>query len=85
MAPSLLSRQPRIIDLSVPLSHQAPGEPFPASIRYVDHAEGAAQMQSLFGITAADLVYSQGGGWAIEEIQAITLSLIHISEPTRPY
>jgi kynurenine formamidase len=81
MAPSLLSKQPRIIDLSVPLSHQAPGEPFPASIRYVDHAEGAAEMQSLFGITAADLVYSQGGGWAIEEIQAITHTGTHVDAP----
>ena len=41
---------PRLIDLSVPLTHQATSEPFPASIRYVDHAEGAAQMQQLFGV-----------------------------------
>ena len=77
-----LPSQPRIIDLSVPLSDQSASEPFPASIRYVDHAEGASQMESLFGITAADLVYSQGGGWAIEEIQAKFLDCSSLALPT---
>jgi kynurenine formamidase len=77
---SLLS-SPRMIDLSVPLSHQSTSEPFPASIRYVDHAEGASQMQSLFGVALEDLVFSEGGGWAIEEIQAITHTGTHLDAP----
>ena len=72
---------PRLIDLSVPLTHQATSEPFPASIRYVDHAEGAAQMQQLFGVDPEQLVYSDGGGWAIEEIQAITHTGTHVDAP----
>ncbi len=81
MAHRPLSNSPRIIDLSVPLSHQSASEPFPASIRYIDHAEGANQMQSLFGVTAADLVFSEGGGWAVEEIQAITHTGTHVDAP----
>ena len=76
-----LPHRPRMIDLSVPLSHQSTSEPFPASIRYIDHAEGAAQMQSLFGITTDQLVFSAGGGWAIEEIQAITHTGTHVDAP----
>ncbi len=72
----------RIIDLSVPLSHQAASEPLPASIRYIDHAgEGLAQMQQFFGIRPEDLVYSHGQGWAIEEISAITHTGTHVDAP----
>jgi hypothetical protein len=47
----------RLIDLSVPLSHQARSEPMPASIRYIDHArEGLAHMQQFFGVKPEDLV-----------------------------
>ena len=54
----------RIIDLSVPLVHQAASEPMPASIRYIDHAGvGLAQMQQFFGVRTEDLVYSHGQGW----------------------
>ena len=72
----------RIIDLSVPLSHQAASEPLPASIRYIDHAgEGLAQMRQFFGIRPEDLVYSHGQGWAIEEISAITHTGTHVDAP----
>lgn len=72
----------RIIDLSVPLEHQAVSEPAPASIHYVTHeAEGLEQMRSFFGVEPKDLVYSDGQGWAIEQIEAITHTGTHVDAP----
>jgi len=72
----------RLIDLSVPLEHLAVSEPLPAQIHYVTHAaEGLQQMQQFFGIQPADLVYSGGEGWAVEEIQAITHTGTHVDAP----
>jgi kynurenine formamidase len=72
----------RIVDLSVPLEHLANSEPLPAKIHYVGHAgEGLAQMQQFFGVTPADLVYSDGQGWAVEEIHAITHTGTHVDAP----
>src|SRR3954454_17187935 len=72
----------RLIDLSVPLEHNAPSEPMPARIHYVRHAgEGLEQMQKFFGVQAGDLVYSEGQGWAVEEIQAITHTGTHVDAP----
>ena len=74
--------KPLLIDLSVPLEHGAVSEPVPASIHYVTHDdEGLAQMQKSFGVRAEDLVYSQGQGWAIEEIRAITHTGTHVDAP----
>ena len=71
-----------IIDLSVPLEHDAVSEPYPAKIRYVTHgAEGLAQMREAFGVTEADLVWSGGKGWAIEHIEAITHTGTHVDAP----
>jgi kynurenine formamidase len=71
----------RLIDLSVPLAHEAVSEPMPAQIRYVSHAEGRGQMQLFFGIKSEDLVYSEGLGWAVEEIQALTHTGTHVDAP----
>lgn len=72
----------RIIDLSVPLEHEAPSEPLPARIHYVRHdGEGLAQMQRFFGVTPEDLVWSGGLGWAVEEIHAITHTGTHVDAP----
>ena len=72
----------RLIDLSVPLKHQAPSEPSPASIHYVTHAdEGLQQMQRVFGITPQDLVFSAGQGWAVERIEATTHTGTHVDAP----
>lgn len=77
MIPSL-----RIIDLSVPLAHQASSEPMPADIHYVTHeAEGREQMERLLGVRPEDLVYSNGLGWAIEEVRAITHTGTHVDAP----
>jgi kynurenine formamidase len=71
-----------LIDLSVPLEHNAVSEPYPAQIRYVTHAEeGRVQMQQLFEVAESDLVYSNGEGWAIEEIRAITHTGTHVDAP----
>lgn len=72
----------RIIDLSVPLEHLAASEPIPAQIHYVRHAEeGLRQMQQFFGIEPGDLVYSDGQGWALEEVRAITHTGTHVDAP----
>ena len=72
----------RLIDLSVPLAHAASSEPMPASIHYITHdAEGRDQMQAFFGVKPEDLVYSEGQGWAIEHIEAITHTGTHVDAP----
>jgi kynurenine formamidase len=72
----------RLIDLSVPLQHDAPSEPLPAKIHYVKHdAEGLAQMKQFFGVREEDLVWSGGKGWAVEEIHAITHTGTHVDAP----
>jgi len=72
----------RLIDLSVPLEHDAVSEPMPAKIRYITHeGEGLQQMRQFFGVEPADLVYSNGLGWAIEEVQAITHTGTHVDAP----
>ena len=72
----------QLIDLSVPLEHNAVSEPMPAQIRYIEHAnEGRQQMEQFFGVTPDDLVYSDGQGWAIEEIHAITHTGTHVDAP----
>ena len=74
--------QHRIIDLSVPLEDSAVSEPIPPAIHYVTHeAEGLAQMRQFFGVAPDDLVYSNGQGWAIEEIRAITHTGTHVDAP----
>lgn len=72
----------RLIDLSVPLENDSVSEPLPGTIHYVDHQnEGLAQMQQFFGVTPDDLVWSQGEGWAIEEIRMITHTGTHVDAP----
>lgn len=69
----------RLIDLSVSLEHQAASEPMPAKIHYVRHdGEGLEQMRRFFGVKTEDLVWSNGQGWAVEEIQAITHTGTHV-------
>src|SRR5277367_2013202 len=79
---SPIHSMPRLIDLSVPLEHNAISEPRPAQIHYVHHAtEGLDQMRSAFGISADDLVFSSCQGWAVEEIHAITHTGTHVDAP----
>lgn len=72
----------QLIDLSVPLEHHAVSEPMPAQIHYVTHdAEGLEQMRQFFGVSPEDLVYSNGQGWAVEQISAITHTGTHVDAP----
>jgi kynurenine formamidase len=72
----------RMIDLSVPLKHNAVSEPMPAQIHYVRHdGEGLQQMQRFFGVRPDDLVWSNGLGWAVEEVRAITHTGTHVDAP----
>jgi kynurenine formamidase len=72
----------RLIDLSVPLENNAVSEPLPGRIRYITHeGEGRQQMQQFFGVRPEDLVYSNGLGWAVEEVQAITHTATHVDAP----
>src|SRR4051794_41745997 len=72
----------RLIDLSVPLEHNAAHEPIPGRVSYVTHDDqGRQQMQQFFGVKPEDLVYSNGLGWAIEEVQAITHTGTHVDAP----
>jgi len=72
----------RLIDLSVPLEHQAASEPMPAAIHYIRHdGEGLQQMQRFFGVRPEDLVWSDGRGWAVEEVRAITHTGTHVDAP----
>ena len=71
-----------IIDLSVALEHQAPGELMPPRIEYVTHGEGGATaVQRAFGCTAEDLVYSGGQGWAVEELVTSSHTGTHVDAP----
>jgi kynurenine formamidase len=72
----------RLIDLSVPLEHQAASEPLPAQIRYARHdGEGLRQMRQYFGVRPEALVSSGGLGWAVEEVQALTHTGTHVDAP----
>jgi kynurenine formamidase len=72
----------RLIDLSVPLEDGAVSEPLPPQIRYASHeGEGLQQMQQLLGVCPEDLVYSNGLGWAVEEVRAITHTGTHVDAP----
>jgi kynurenine formamidase len=72
----------RLIDLSVPLENNAAHEPLPGRISYTTHeGEGLRQMQQFFGVRPEDLVFSNGLGWAIEEIQAISHTGTHVDAP----
>lgn len=72
----------RLIDLSVPLESNAVSEPLPGTIHYVEHSgEGLAQMQQFFGVTPDDLVWSDGQGWAIEDVHMITHTGTHVDAP----
>jgi kynurenine formamidase len=66
----------------VPLEHGSASEPVPAQIRYARHdGEGLSQMRHALGVRAEDLVYSNGLGWAVEEVQAITHTGTHVDAP----
>jgi kynurenine formamidase len=72
----------RFIDLSAPIIASRPGAaPVErVEIRYASHAEGAAQVESLFHVPAEWL--RNGEGWAIEEFSSLgTHNVTHVDAP----
>ena len=74
--------QLRLIDLSVSLEHEAAGEMMKPRIDYVTHSTGGLQsMIDVFEATAADFVYSNGHGWAVENLNVNSHTGTHIDAP----
>ncbi len=72
----------RLVDLSIPIVHQADFEPWKPSIHYMTHeAEGLDWVKAEFGVAESDLVWSEGKGAAFEEVHLITHTGTHIDAP----
>ena len=71
----------QILDLSVAIEHDAPGELSPPKVEYIDHESGGKSMQSLFDCAPEDLVFSRGHGWAVENIVTSSHTATHIDAP----
>lgn len=72
----------RMIDLSVALEHDATGERVKPKIEYLTHAgDGLQSMMRTFGAKPQDLVYSQGHGWAAENLTVGSHTATHIDAP----
>lgn len=72
----------RILDLSVAIDNETLADPPPLrpQIRYVEHAEGAAEMLSFFpGLTREAL--PDGAGWAIETLTVTAHNGTHLDAP----
>lgn len=70
-----------IVDLSAPI---APSHPDAApyeriAVTYVDHSQGARQVEALFGVPPSLLRNQEG--WAIEELSLGTHSATHVDAP----
>lgn len=72
----------RLLDLSVPVKNGAAYEPLPPRVTYQAHdGEGLAMMEHAFGIRRQDLVWSDGLGWATDEVHANTHTGTHVDAP----
>ncbi len=71
----------RLLDLSVAIEHQAAGEITPPSIEYITHAASARTVAQAFGCKPEDLVYSNGEGWAVENLIAGSHTGTHVDAP----
>lgn len=69
----------RIIDLSVPVEHESPSEPFPALVQPLSHREGAEHLGG-FGNVPAD-EFPDGIGLAWEEVKGVTHAGTHFDAP----
>src|SRR5262245_55036846 len=74
--------QLRLIDLSVSIEHDAPGEMFKPRIEYITHCAGGLKgMMDTFGAKPEDFVYSHGCGWAVENLAVGSHTATHIDAP----
>ncbi len=72
----------RLIDLSVALEHDAAGERTKPRIEYVTHEAGGLKgMMDTFGARPEHFVYSQGHGWAVENLTVGSHTATHIDAP----
>lgn len=72
----------QLIDLSVALEHDAPGERAKPKIQYVTHDGGGQKsMMDTFGAMPKDFVYSNGHGWAVENLIVGSHTATHIDAP----
>lgn len=68
----------RVIDLSVPMDVKAK-EPFPPTIEYMAHEEGAAQAAGILGLKKEDFPDSKA--WAVETLTLTTHTGTHVDAP----
>jgi len=68
----------KIVDLSLPMENNA-SEPFPPSITYKDHSDGAKRLGALAGVPPED--FPDGLGMATEAISLTTHSGTHVDAP----
>lgn len=74
--------QLRLLDLSVAIEHDAPGEMMKPKIDYVTHAAaGLTRMCETFGAAPTDFVYSNGQGWAVEKLTVNSHAGTHVDAP----
>ena len=71
----------RLLDLSVAIEHEAPGELDKPKIWYIDHEQGGKTMQSIFNCDEDDLSFSEGCGWASEKLLVGSHTATHIDAP----
>jgi kynurenine formamidase len=71
----------RIVDLSAPIAESSPGTPdFQRNaVEYVDHAQGAAEVEALYGVPARLLRDREG--WTREVVQLGTHNSTHVDAP----
>ena len=67
------------IDLSVPIKHKSPDEPFPAAIEHFDHRGGAEMLGAPAQIPASEFPGGMGLAW--ENVNAITHTGTHLDAP----
>src|SRR5262249_9173551 len=77
----LSTKAMRFVDLSAPVSHvRADAPPFAqVEVTYSDHAQGAAQIEGIFGVPPALL--RNGEGWAVEHLALMTHNVTHVDAP----
>lgn len=69
----------KIIDISKPIEHKSPSEPFPADIRPITHRQGAEALGGYGGVPADE--FPGGIGLAWEELTLITHAGTHFDAP----
>jgi kynurenine formamidase len=70
-----------MVDLSVAIEHDAPGELTPPKIDYIDHNRSAEQTAAAFQAKASDLTWGHGHGWAVETLITSSHTGTHIDAP----